>query len=373
MAGKSLTMFAVGDLVLEDPHGERFLSKVAPVLRTGDVVVGQGEIVFTSRGIQTYAEIASPSPGCPPENMNALAAAGFNVITLAGNHIWDMGAPGIEDTVTGLGNLGIAVTGGGMNIDEARKPAIIVRDGTRFGFLSYNCVGTMGQWATKLKPGCAYVRIITHYEMNGANPGGPPDVYTFAEPRSLQAMVEDVRKLRSLCDILVVAFHKGVLGFPDKLAMYDQQVSYAAIDAGADLILGHHAHILKGIEEYKGKIIFHGLGHFIFDIATLPQEFRSPLGVSPGAPLFAQRFNPGIDPLSRWTIIAKCTVDDGKISQVGYLPCWINEERQTEVLKHDQRGQQMFEFMDRITKGANLNIRYDWKGDEVVARTDKTR
>ena len=370
MAGKSLTMLAVGDLVLEDEHGERFLTLVAPVLRTGDIVVGQGEIVFTSRGIQTYAEIASPSPGCPPENMNALAAAGFNVITLAGNHIWDMGAPGIEDTVTGLRKLGIAVTGGGMNIDEARKPAIIVRDGTRFGFLSYNCVGTMGQWATKLKPGCAYVRIITHYEMNGANPGGPPDVYTFAEPKSLYTMEEDVRKLRPLCDVLVVAFHKGVLGFPDKLAMYDQQVSYAAINAGADLILGHHAHILKGIEEYKGKYIFHGLGHFIFDIATLPQDFRSPLGVSPGAPLFAQRFNPGSDPLARWTIIAKCTIEGGKIKQAGFIPCIVNDERITEVLKHDSRGQQMFDFMEKITRGAGLNVGYEWKDDEVVIRTN---
>lgn len=373
MAGKSITMLAVGDLVLEDEHGERFISLAAPTLKTGDVVVGQGEIVFTSRGVQTYVEMGGPSPGCPPSNMNALASSGFNVITLAGNHIWDMGVHGIEDTVTGLKKLGIAVTGGGMNIDEARKPAIIEHEGTRFGFLSYNCVGTMGQWATKLKPGCAYVHIISHYEMNGANPGGPPDVYTFAEPHSLEAMEDDVKKLRSQCDVLVVAFHKGVLGFPDKLAMYDRQVSRAAIDAGADLVLGHHAHILKGIEEYKGKFIFHGLGHFIFDVATLPQEFRSPLGVSPGAPLFAERFNPGIEPASRWTIIAKCIVDYGKISRVGYIPCWINEERQTEVLKHDKKGQEMFDFMDTITKGAGLNIRYAWEGDEVTVFTAKNK
>ena len=370
MAGKSLTMLAVGDLVMEDAGAERFLALAAPVLRTGDIVVGQGEIVFTSRGIQSWSEMNGPSPGCPPENMNALAEAGFNVITLAGNHIWDMGAPGVEDTVKGLHKLGIAVAGGGMNIDEARKPAIIVRDGTRFGFLSYNCVGPMGQWATKLKPGCAYVRIITHYENNGANPGGPPDVYTFAEPKSLEAMEDDIRKLRTVCDILVVALHKGPLGFPDKLAMYDKQVSHAAIDAGADLILGHHAHILKGVEEYKGKIIFHGLGHFIFDVAKLPQEFRSPLGVSPGLPYFVQPFNPGIDPQAQWTIIAKCTIEGGKIKKAGYIPCIVNSERITEVLKHDEQGQQMFEFMDRITKGAGLNVRYEWQGDEVIIQTN---
>jgi poly-gamma-glutamate synthesis protein (capsule biosynthesis protein) len=257
-----------------------------------------------------------------------------------------------------------------MNIDEARKPAILEREGTRFGFLSYNCVGTMGQWATKIKPGCAYVRIISHYEMNGANPGGAPDVYTFAEPNSLEAMEDDIRKLRPMCDVLVVAFHKGVLGFPDKLAMYDKQVSHAAIDAGADLILGHHSHILKGVERYRGKIIFHGLGHFIFDVATLPQEFRSPLGISPGAPYFSQPFKPAIDPASRWTIIAKCIIDDGNISRVGYIPCFVNEQRQTEVLKNDEKGQQMFDFMDKITKGASLNIRFEWSGDEVAIKPD---
>lgn len=371
MTGKPITMLAVGDLVLEDEHGERFISPVVPTLKTGDVVIGQGEIVFTSRGVQTYVEMGGPSPGCPPSNMDVLASSGFKIITLAGNHIWDMGAPGIEDTIKGLKKLGIAVTGGGMNIDEARKPAIIERKGTRFGVLSYNCVGTVGQWATKLKPGCAYVHIISHYEMNGANPGGPPDVYTFAEPNSLQAMEEDVKKLRPLCDVLVVAFHKGVLGYPDKLAMYDKQVSHAAIDAGADLVLGHHAHILKGIENYRGKFIFHGLGHFIFDVATLPQEFRSPLGISPGAPLYAERFNPSVDPASRWTLIAKCSIEEGKISKVGYIPCLINDERQTEVVKHNKIGQEMFDFMEKITKGAGLNIGYEWDGDEVVAYLQK--
>jgi hypothetical protein len=133
-----------------------------------------------------------------------------------------------------------------------------------------------------------------------------------------------------------------------------------------DLILGHHAHILKGIENYKGKYIFHGLGHFIFDVAVLPQEFRSPLGVSPGAPLFSQSFNPNADPAARWTIIAKCNVEDKKIKQVGFIPCWINDRKQPEVLKQDARGQQMFDFMDMITRNAGLNVRFEWKGDEIV-------
>ena len=96
-------MFVVGDVTLEKPQGEFFLSKVAGVLKSGDVVVGNGEIVFTSRGTTSFGDM-SVSPCCPPDNLGALASAGFNVITLAGNHVWDMGAPGIEDTIAG--NLG---------------------------------------------------------------------------------------------------------------------------------------------------------------------------------------------------------------------------------------------------------------------------
>lgn len=371
MKGKSLTMLAVGDVILEAPQGEFYLSLAASVLRSGDVVVGQGEVAFTSRGINTFVEMFHPSPGCPPSNMGALASAGFNVITLAGNHIFDMGTPGIEDTIVGLKKYGIEVVGAGMNIDEARKPAIIERNGTRIGFLNYNCVGGTGQWATMSKPGCAYVHIISHYEMNGSDPGGPPDVYTFAEPRSLKAMVDDVRKLRPLCDVLVVIFHKGILRLPDKLAMYDQQVSHAAIDAGADLVMGHHAHILQSIELYKGKVIFHGIGQFVPAVAGLSKlELKARRSIA--APKVYVGYDHQPDTEGNWTIIAKCIIDNGKIARVGYLPCLINAQRQPEVLKNDERGRKAFDFVERITWGAGLNTRYEWKGDEVVICTDQT-
>ena len=365
MNKKSLTMLAVGDVILEKPNGEFYLSLVAPVLKKGDVVVGQGEVLFTARGIKTFVEMF-PAPAAPPGNIEALASAGFNVITLAGNHTYDQGAPAIEDTIAGLKKLGIAYTGAGMNIDEARTPAIIERNGTRFGFLSYNCVGPMGEWAHKFKPGCAYVQILSHYEMNTANPGGPPDVYTFAVPRSLKAMTDDVQKLRPLCDILAVCFHKGILGSPETLAMYDQQVSYAAIDAGADLVLGHHAHMLKGIELYKGKAIFHGLCQFVSVVQGLTDEQRKEMHSLAGPNLSTYVLR--LDPARNMTMIAKCVIDNGKISRLSYLPCVINDAQKPEILKNDEKGRQVYEFIDRITKAAGLNVRYEWEGDEVVIR-----
>ena len=371
MADKTLTMLAVGDLILDQPQAETYFELVAPVLRSADVVVGQGEVVFTDRGVCSTTDV--PSPPCDPKNMSALPFAGFNVITLAGNHIWDSGAPGIEDTIAGLRGYGIAYTGAGMNIDEARQPAIIERDGTTFGFLSYNCVGPKESWATNKKAGCAYVKIITHYELDHATPGGPPTIYSFAEPKSLELMIQDIQKLRPLCDILVVALHKGIGHVPSKLAMYEQQVSYAAIDAGADLILGHHAHILRGIEQYKGKAIFHGLCNFVTVTLALSAanaqssedwaiRRKELFGFTPDPEYPTYPFHPE----AKQTIVAKCTISDGKISRVSYLPCFINKLGQPEILYNNEAGQQVFDYMDKITRTAGLNAQYEWDGNEVL-------
>jgi poly-gamma-glutamate synthesis protein (capsule biosynthesis protein) len=361
-------MFAVGDIIL-GPDAEPFFTFVAPVLKTGDIVLGQLEVPYTTRDSDAVAL------GRDPENLSALISAGFNVVTLAGNHIWDAGAAGIEDTLAWLNKHDIAFTGGGMNINEARRPVVIERDGTRFGFMSYNCVGPKETWAAPRRPGCAYVHIITHYELEHATPGGPPTVYTWAESDTLGAMVDDIRSLRSLCDILVVSLHKGIGHTPVKLAVYEQQVSYAALDAGADLIVGHHAHILKGIELYRGKAIFHGLCNLVAYVPSLaPGTGQDPrswarrrkelFGFEPDPEYPTYPFHPE----ARYTIITKCAVKDKKIFQTGYIPCLINKQGQPEILKRDARGQEVFEYMDKITRGAGLNAKFEWKGDEVIVQ-----
>jgi poly-gamma-glutamate capsule biosynthesis protein CapA/YwtB (metallophosphatase superfamily) len=371
MANKTLTMLAVGDLILDEPQAESYFTYVAPLLKSADVVVGQVEVVFTDRGFCSSTDVAAPP--CDPANMSAIPFAGFNVITLAGNHVWDSGPPGIEDTIAGLQNYGIAVVGAGMNIDEARRPAIVKRNGTTFGFLSYNCVGPRESWATSKKSGCAYVNILTHYELDHATPGGPPSIYTFAEPRSLALMVDDIRKLRPLCDVLVVALHKGLGHIPAKLAQYEKGVSYAAIDAGADLILGHHAHILKGIEQYKGKTIFHGLCNFVTVTRALTPDptqdsqqwamrRKELFGFAPDPECPTYPFHPE----AKQTIIAKCTISGGKITRTSYLPCLVNKKGQPEILKNDQMGQQVFNYVDKISQAAGLNTQFEWDENEVV-------
>jgi poly-gamma-glutamate synthesis protein (capsule biosynthesis protein) len=339
--------------------------------------------MFTSRGYNTFADMGLAqvgerfeTPGADPRNIAALNDAGFDIITLANCHCWDAGDPGIEDTVAGLQQYNIAHCGVGMNIDEARRPAIIERDGIRYGFLAYNCTGPKGSWALPQKAGCAYLHVLAAYELDVPIIGGYPTTYTFAEPSKLKAMEDDIQKLRPLCDVLVVFFSKGIGFLPVKLAMYEQQVSYAAIDAGADLILASHAHILKGTEQYKGKWIFHGLGNFVInmDETTVQGEVQDRKFVKAhGGPFF---FEPGgketpfpYSPEQELTIVAKCRIQDGQISQVSYLPCIAGQNSPPEIVRNDERGRQVFKYMENITQGAELNARYEWEDDEVMIYT----
>ena len=220
MATTELTLLAVGDLIFEEAKSEMLLELTSPALKSADVLIGQGEITYTTRPISTLSD-RIPAPR-DPEEMRGITSAGFNVLTLAGNHVWDLGKPGIEDTLSWLRQHGIATAGAGLNLEAARRPAILERKGTRIGILSYNSVGPKDTWAAPDKSGCAYVNIITYYELDHATPGGLPTAYTAIELDSLEHMQEDIRQLRSQCDVLVVSFHKGIVHTPVQVMKYER-------------------------------------------------------------------------------------------------------------------------------------------------------
>ena len=197
-------------------------------------------------------------------NLDALVPCGFNLCTTAGNHAHDNGVPGIVDTIAHLKERGIAVTGSGRTLPEAKAPAVVTRKGVTVAVLAYNAVGPREGWATSKKAGVSYVNILTHHEPSPrATPGLPATIYTFPEPESLKQMQSDIAALRPHCDILLVALHKGMVHLDSVIQMYEIPLSHAAIDAGADAVIGHHAHILRGIEVYRGRPIYHNLGNFV--------------------------------------------------------------------------------------------------------------
>ena len=375
MSGESLTLLMVGDIILDEPDADFFFDPSRAELAKGDVLIGHVEVPHTVRGVEQSTDI--PAPPADPRNLQALRNAGFDIATLAGNHIADSGAFGIEDTVATLRGLGIATAGAGGNLAEARMPAVTSSKGLRVGVLSYNCVGPRESWATSKKAGCAYVKILTHYELDYATPGGPPTIYTFAAPESLKAMADDIRELRSRCDIVVVALHKGVGHTPALIAMYEQPVSREAIDAGADIVIGHHAHIMRGIEIYRGKPIYHGLGNFVCVTRALAaKENDSPertawalrreklFGFAPDPTMPTYPFHPQ----SRNTVIARCAVGRDGAIEAGFVPCYIDQQARPQPLQADNGGQAVVDYVAKISAEAGLSVRFEWVDDWVAVR-----
>jgi poly-gamma-glutamate capsule biosynthesis protein CapA/YwtB (metallophosphatase superfamily) len=371
-----VTMIATGEIMLGvDDDPELYFELAEPALRPADLVIGHLENMHTLNPQPAWENRLRARD---PELLRPLASAHFTAVTLAGNPAYTYGPPGIADTIAWLDKHGIGHAGAGMNIDEATEPVIIERGGTRFGLLSYDCVGVETNAASSTKPGVAYVDVITHY-VPSRLPGGPAKVYTWAEPYSLEAMCEEIRELRAQCDIVMVAIHMGLVRTEVELADYEFQVAHAAVDAGADMILGYHAHVLKGIEFYKQKPIFYCLGNFVTAFAwdehlsfreekmttRMRSRTREWAGgtrsqIDPEYPMYP------FPPPSRNALLLKVQVTDGTVARLSYLPCLINGKSQPEPVGRDARGQQVFDYMEKVTRGAGLNARYAWDGDEVV-------
>ncbi|HEY6458312.1 MAG TPA: CapA family protein [Steroidobacteraceae bacterium] len=315
-----------GDLVLDEPDPGHWLSGIAPDLRAATLAVGHLEVPHTRRGAEMAADV--PAPGADPAHLAALAAAGIQIVTLAGNHLADCGPEGITDTLAELDRLGIGHCGAGENLHEARRPAWFESDGLRMAVLSYNCVGPQESWARQDAPGCAYVRVL-------ADDGGaikPSARLHTAEPASVQGMADDIAAARRAgAQLCVVALHKGIVHTPARLAPYERPLSHAAIDAGADVVIGHHAHILRGIEQYRGRPIFHGLGNGCVVTRALSVEQSNPkraewarrrremFGFEPDPAYFLAPFHPQ----AVHGMLARVLIEAGRLAAVGFIPLFV--------------------------------------------------
>ncbi len=376
---KEMVMIALGDIILGD-NSPFYMSGVRDALMAADVRIGQLEVPYTLRSPVMdglYRE---------PERLAALNDC-MDVVTLSGNHIFDAGSVGIEDTLGWLDAHGIMHTGAGMCLEEAKKPAVIQKDGCTIGILNYNCTGPQATWAGEKKAGGAFVKIITKYSLGDvANPGGPPEnIDTFPELRSLQDMQADIKALKAACDIVIVYFHKGLVHKPVKLADYEIIVSHMAVDAGADVILGSHSHILHGIEIYKGKTIYHGLGNGVtwvpslrpdyfndkkanknevFDPKAWAQQRIERFGFVPDPEYPTYPFHPE----AIYTILAQCVIRDKRIVDTRCIPAIVGRDGVTRVVTRENGGEKVFDYVTDITRRAGLNAEFYWDKDVIDIR-----
>ncbi len=352
-------LHAIGDVAPDRDDPNECFALAASTLRQADVGFCQLECNLTTRGFRMPQ--ARHTHRGPVASGRAMKAAGLDIVSFAGNHCMDWGPEGLADTIENLEAADLDVVGVGPDIERARKPVVRTVNGVRMAFLAYSSILPEAYWATESRPGCAPLRAHTLYEqIEMDQPGTPARIHTWAHAEDLEALREDVESAKALADIVVVSLHWGIHFVPAVLADYQREVARVAIDSGAGLILGHHAHILKGVEFYRGRAIFYSLSNFAVDLRMTPehaasQGFREIQALSPDwEPNFESLYN--FPPDSRMTGIVRAAIGKDGSCEVSFLPAFINDNAQAEVLQPaDSRFGRVVDYLRWCCDEESLN------------------
>lgn len=370
MPDDQVILHAVGDVGPDRDDPGVLFEEVGDVLRSGDMAFCQLEVALTERG--TRLPQARHTVRAHPATAKALRQAGFTVVSWAGNHCMDWGTEGFQDTIDALAAEEITVPGVGADIRAAREPRIVEAKGTRVAFLAYSSILPMNYWADDRRPGCAPMRAFTVYEqVEHDQPGTPARVHTYPHRDDLRALEADIASARSEADVVVVSLHWGIHFVPAVLADYQRDVAHAAIDAGADVILGHHAHLLKGVEVYKGRPVFYSLGNFAIDLRMTP-ELAAGTGFRE-----IRRLNPAWEvdfdtthcfpPDSHKSLIVRCAFQAGALHRVSVLPVQVSRWTRPEPLRPgDPRFEEVAGYLEEVTSDQGLDTVFRRDGAELV-------
>jgi poly-gamma-glutamate capsule biosynthesis protein CapA/YwtB (metallophosphatase superfamily) len=364
-----VVLLAVGDVGPCRSDPDSIFEYVVEDISECDIAFCQLEVNLSDRGSRLPQ--VRHTTRSSPDTARAMRDCGFNVVSVAGNHCMDWGREAFDDTLEALTAAGIAPVGAGVNRAEARKPVIVECKGTKVAFLAYCSILPEGFWADENRAGCAPMRAWTIYEqVEKDQPGTPPRIHTFADRADLDALREDIRVARQQADVVVLSMHWGIHFVPFSIADYQREVAYAAIDEGVDIILGHHAHILKGVEIYRGKAVFYSLCNFALDVPLSPAMMQSK------AFREIQSLNPDwhpdasctytFPPDSQMTVAAKMVIRDGQVKAVTVLPTYINLQSQPRLLEPDDPTfSKVVSYLATASAEAGFNTRFTVDSGEV--------
>lgn len=238
--GAAHTNKAIYKTIYHDMHFETVedavahpFSKIAPVLEEADIAFVNLENPLSDRGRHTGLFRGSPVFA------GAMASAGIDVVSTANNHALDLGEEGLVDTIKSLAAAGLPSVGTGTDRGRANAPVFLERNGMRFAFLAYSMLENSGELG------------FASSERSGVAPLDP-------------ILVEEgIRAVRDQADYVIVSFHWSRETLRD-VHPVARAIAHRTIDAGADVIIGHHPHVPQGVEVYHGGIVLYSLGNFIF-------------------------------------------------------------------------------------------------------------
>jgi poly-gamma-glutamate synthesis protein (capsule biosynthesis protein) len=246
---KPITLIFVGDIMLDrgveymikkQGNGDyRFpFLKIADELKRADILFGNLEGPISDKGVRVGSIYSFRND---PKTIEGLTFAGFNVLSLANNHALDYTRKALEDCLTRLSNTGIGYVGVGLTENEAFSPFIKKIEGIKIGFLAYTNLGPESWRATSGNSGIAWL-----------------------SKKDMEKIKEDIETAKEKTDVLIVSLHTGE-EYQKKPTQFQVKFSKMAIEAGADLVIGHHPHVVQEIEKYKEGYIAYSLGNFVFD------------------------------------------------------------------------------------------------------------
>ncbi|SFF99142.1 poly-gamma-glutamate synthesis protein (capsule biosynthesis protein) [Desulfotomaculum arcticum] len=278
-----LSINMTGDIMLASNLGEAIKSRgtdfpwldVRDILAAADFTIGNLECAVGSGDYQPvpnkqYTFLAAP------DALAGLQKAGFDVLTLANNHILDFGTDALAETLVNLDNCGILHAGAGISKNEAIKPTILEKNGIKIGIIAFSRIFPEGWWVAGTD-----------------NPG-------IASGHDYQMLLHTINELSKQVDIVIISMHWGE-EMSDMPTIIQQNLAHKLIESGADCILGHHPHVLQGVESYNNGLIFYSAGNFIF---TLSRDTRG-----------------------RQSVIINIDVDKSGICGARLIPAWIEPGR----------------------------------------------
>jgi poly-gamma-glutamate capsule biosynthesis protein CapA/YwtB (metallophosphatase superfamily) len=364
------TLIAVGDVAPDREDPRECFSRTRDLLTSADFAFCQLETSLANKGVRLpqarHAVLTKPNVA------PAMREAGFTAVSFAGNHSLDWGNEAFFETIANLNTAGMDVIGAGANIVEARRPVIQEANGVRIAFLAYSTILPQAYWAEANRPGVAPMRAHTVYEaIEHDQPGTPARIHTFPHREDLAAMCADIRAAKQKADVVAVSHHWGIHFVPYVLADYQPDVGRAAIDAGADIVLGHHAHILKGVEVYRGKPILYSLCNFATDL-RMDEAHANSKGFREIQKL-APRWEPDFDSLynfpedARMSIAVKARLSNKGLVEVALLPLWIDRDAIPTPLKpSDPRFKQVLDYLETCCRETGRDTRFRVAGDVAV-------
>ncbi len=234
---REIEIVAVGDVMLDrtvgrriEAHGARsILQNVRELLREGDLTFCNLECPLAHRGPHDAANCLFRAD---PATAAVLADGGFDVVSLANNHALDAGRAGVLETLNTLEARSIEYVGCARDRERSSEPVVLCARGLRVGFMAF----------CDLDFAASYSRV----------------------GHDLKALAAKIEAARRNCDLLCVSYHWGE-EYRERPTRRQRELAHATINAGADVVLGHHPHVLQGIEAYRGGVILYSMGNFVFD------------------------------------------------------------------------------------------------------------